>query len=101
MPRPLYERAKMVSARFQAASFNEFVVQAIEEKVQRLTEAEIDGAFAQMADDPNYQSSSISLAKQFEMSDWNAFSSGPPPKKIHAKTQTRASHAGLAKARSR
>lgn len=76
LPRQVYERAKTVAVRSQAASFNEFVVQAIEEKVQRLTEKEIDAAFAHMASDTDYQRSSIAVASAFEKSDWEAFQSG-------------------------
>ena len=42
--RGLYERAKTVVVQSQASSFNDFVIQAIEEKIRRLTEAEIDAA---------------------------------------------------------
>src|SRR3981081_3631217 len=75
VPRHVYEQAKTVIHRFQGSSFNEFVVQAIEEKVRRLTEAEIDAAFAQMAHDPDYQRASVALAVEFEKSDWEAFAS--------------------------
>jgi hypothetical protein len=86
LPRHVYERAKTVVLRSQASSFNEFVVQAIEEKVRRLTEAEIDAAFAQMALDPDYQREAIALANEFEKSDWEAF--GSPNLHEHAKTPT-------------
>jgi|SRR5271156_5236520 len=76
LPRHVYERAKTVVIQSQASSFNEFVVQAIEEKVRRLTEAEIDAAFAQMANDADYQRNSIALADEFAISDWEAFESG-------------------------
>lgn len=92
LPRHVYERAKTVVVRSQASSFNEFVVQAIEEKVRRLTEAEIDAAFAQMANDKDYQRSSIGLAGEFEKSDWEAFESGTAheqPKTRTAKTRSR------------
>jgi hypothetical protein len=86
LPRHVYERAKTVVVRSQASSFNEFVVQAIEEKVRRLTEAEIDSAFAQMAHDPDYQRQSLALANEFVKSDWEAFES--PKVHEHAKTRT-------------
>jgi hypothetical protein len=92
LPRHVYEQAKVVVVQSQAASFNEFVVQAIEEKVRRLTEAEIDAAFAQMAHDTNYQSSSIALSREFEKSDWEAFETGATheqPKTGTSKTRSR------------
>jgi hypothetical protein len=91
LPRHIYDRAKIVVVRSEASSFNEFVIQAIEEKVQRLSEAEIDAAFAQMALDPDYQRSSIEIAEEFEKSDWEAFKSDTTyeqPKNERAKTRT-------------
>jgi L-lactate utilization protein LutC len=75
VPRYIYEQAKTVISRSQSSSFNEFVVEAIQEKVCRLTEAEIDAAFAQMAQDPDYQSASIAMAEEFKKGDWEAFQS--------------------------
>ena len=95
LPRQVYERAKTVVIQSQASSFNEFVVQAIEEKVRRLTEAEIDAAFAQMAQDTDYQRTSIALANEFAKSDWEALKSGATheqhdrPKTRTSKTRTR------------
>lgn len=97
LPRQVYESAKTVVVQSQASSFNEFVVKAIEEKVQRLTEAEIDAAFAEMAHDIDYQRSSITLAREFEGSDWQALNSGAQrgqprheqPKTRSSKTRSR------------
>ena len=92
LPRHVYERAKTAVMQSQASSFNEFVVQAIEEKVRRLMEAEIDAAFAQMANDSDYQRGSIALANEFERSDWEAFKSGTPPEQpSHDRPKTRTS----------
>lgn len=96
LPRQVYERAKTATRRSQASSFNEFVVQAIEEKVSRLSEAEIDAAFAQMADDPDYQRDSVALAREFEKSDWEALE--PPVKSAIRKSY---SNVRTSKARSR
>ena len=92
LPRHVYEQAKTVAIRSQSSSFNEFVVQAIEEKVRRLTEAEIDAAFAQMANDDDYQRSAIALSREFEKSDWEASQSGATPEQTtHEQSKTRAS----------
>ena|SRR5258707_13743559 len=73
LPRRVYERARTAVQNSQAASsFNEFVVQAIEQKLQQLTESEIDTAFEQMADDHEYQRQAIALTREFETSDWEA-----------------------------
>jgi hypothetical protein len=96
LPRHVYERAKAVVIRSQASSFNEFVVQAIEEKVRRLTEAEIDAAFAQMANDADYQHTSIALAREFAKSDWEALKVRANPETAHDQSKIR-----TAKTRSR
>ena len=75
VPMKIYEQARTVITRGQVSSFNEFVVQAIEEKVRRLTESEIDAAFAQMSEDPDYQRDSVAMAREFERSDWEALKS--------------------------
>jgi hypothetical protein len=79
LPRRVYEQAKTVAVKSEASSLNEFVVQAIEEKIRRLSEAEIDAAFAEMAKDEDYQRTSIALASEFEKSDWEALRSGAAP----------------------
>jgi hypothetical protein len=94
LPRHVYDRAKTVVIKSQASSFNEFVVQAIEEKVRRLTEAEIDAAFAHMAHDADYQRNSVRVASEFEKSDWEAFQSGAThehERPRHDQPKTRAS----------
>lgn len=74
LPRGVFDQTKTAIQRSEAASsFNEFVVQAIKEKLNNLTESEIDAAFAGMASDPNYQRDSIALAEEFERSDGEAW----------------------------
>jgi hypothetical protein len=71
LPRQVYELAKTAVEKSEAASsFNDFVVQAIEQKLQQLTEAEIDAAFTHMADDFDYQRDAVASTKEFEKSDW-------------------------------
>jgi hypothetical protein len=92
LPRHVYEQARTVAVQSQASSFNEFVVQAIEEKVRRLSESEIDAAFGQMANDADYQRDSIALATEFEKSDWEALQPGTKheqPKARTSKTRSR------------
>ncbi len=73
LPKQVYQLAKTAVEKSAAASsFNDFVVQAVEQKLQQLTESEIDAAFAKMANDPDYQRDAITLAKEFEKSDWEA-----------------------------
>jgi hypothetical protein len=100
LPRRVYELAKTVINRSQGSSFNEFVVQAIEEKVRRLTEAEIDAAFALMAQDTDYQRESTAMAREFEMSDWEALQSTESASDRKARASNDV-HVGTSKARSR
>jgi hypothetical protein len=92
MPKHVFETAKRIAVRHEASSFNEFVIQAIEEKIRRLSEAAIDASFAQMATDPDYQRDATGLAREFESSDWEALQSSDHhelPKAGAAKTRTR------------
>jgi hypothetical protein len=90
LPKRVYELAKTAVEKSQAASsFNDFVIQAIEQKLHQLTEAEIDAAFAPMADDPDHQRDAVALAKGFELSDWEAFQATDSTREhTHAKTRT-------------
>jgi hypothetical protein len=81
-----------------------------EEKVQKVTETEIDTAFAQMAQDPDYQRDSVALAQSFEMSDREALESGRAEptsmvdlmKNLKKSSSTKAdAHSRAAKTRSR
>lgn len=74
LPRRVYDQTKIAIQRAEAASsFNDFVVRAIEEKLHKLTNSEIDAAFAGMASDPDYQRDSVALAEDFARSDGEAW----------------------------
>jgi hypothetical protein len=95
LPKQVYELARTAVEKSEAASsLNDFVVQAIEQKLRQLTEAEIDAAFAHMSDDPDYQRDAVALAKEFEKSDWEASRATEivhehPPKNRASKTRSR------------
>jgi hypothetical protein len=99
MPQHIYERAKNAVSRSSDSNFNEFVLEAIEEKLHRLSEAEIDAAFAQMAEDQDFKQESVSLAREFETSDWEAFkiSEGEETRKTHVVDAAKATKASLAR----
>jgi hypothetical protein len=89
LPRGVYDQTKTAIKKSEATpSFNEFVVQAIKEKLHKLTESEIDAAFAGMAHDPDYQRDSIALAKEFEHSDAEAWQATDDTHE-HSKTRSR------------
>jgi hypothetical protein len=49
----------------EADSFNDFVVDAIEERLRILREKEIDAAIAEIANDAEYQESAIGMVREF------------------------------------
>ena len=74
MPTELYEQARrVVRTRQDVSSINELVVEAVKKRLQELSEAEIDAAFAGMATDPDYQRGAVTMAQEFAHSDWAAF----------------------------
>jgi len=76
LPKVLYEQArKAVREAGLAASLNEFLVEAVAEKLRRFRNRQIDAAFAEMAGDESYRSEALALADSFEQSDWEAYQS--------------------------
>jgi hypothetical protein len=75
LPKRVYERAKQAveAGDADADSFNDFVVDAIKERLRILREKEIDAAIAEIANDAEYQTSAVLMAREFERSDWDAF----------------------------
>ena len=75
LPKRVYECAKHAidTGHTEADSFNDFVVDAVKERLRILREQEIDDAIAEIANDADYQESAIQMAREFERSDWDAF----------------------------
>jgi hypothetical protein len=42
---------------------------------KKSSQSDLDARFSEMANDPEYQSAALSLAREFERSDWVAFRS--------------------------
>jgi hypothetical protein len=42
---------------------------------KKSSQSDLDARFSEMANDPEYQSAALSLAREFERSDWAAFRS--------------------------
>jgi hypothetical protein len=99
LPKRVYEQARAaVKESKVASSINDFLVEAVEERLRQLREKEIDDAFAAMAQDPDYQRDAVAMARSFETSDWEAHQILEPSTEIHeharrkahsAKTKTR------------
>jgi metal-responsive CopG/Arc/MetJ family transcriptional regulator len=54
-------------------SRNEFVAIALRHEIEAHKRAEIDTAFAGMADDTEYQAESLAIASEFALAEWEAF----------------------------
>ena len=97
LPRVLYEEARTaVRQAGAAASMNDFLVEAVEEKLRQIREQEIDEAFAEMGQDKQYQAEALALTRSFESSDWEAYqianataNNDRPRKKRSSKSTTR------------
>lgn len=98
LPKDLYEQARTaVKEAGAASSINDFLVEAVQEKLRQLREREIDRAFAEMAYDEEYRNEAVALTRSFERSDWEAYRAATasasanerPRKKSSAKTSPR------------
>jgi hypothetical protein len=70
LPKFLYEQArKAVTEAGVAASLNEFLVDAVAERLRQFRNRQIDAAFAGMAEDEAYRQEATAL----ELSDWEAY----------------------------
>jgi Arc/MetJ-type ribon-helix-helix transcriptional regulator len=98
LPKKLYEQARTaVRDSGAAASMNDFLVDAVQEKLRQLREEEIDRAFAEMGSDEEYQRDAVPLTRSIEKSDWEAYRTANadvvrherPRKKTSSKTSPR------------
>ena len=91
LPKKIYEEARAAVKDSKAASsINDFLVQAVEQRLKQLRDGEIDAAFSKMADDPEYQRDAVTLAQSFEGSDWSAFQTLNPSREAHERRRRKA-----------
>jgi hypothetical protein len=71
LPKRLYEEARRVlkEGETDAASFNDLLIQSLEERLQRVRRELIDREFAAMKDDAPYQRESALINQQFASND--------------------------------
>lgn len=72
LPRDLQEQIKQAVHRGAAKSQNALILRAVEEYLDRLKKEWIDEQFAQMEHDERYQALNLQIAREFEVSDWEA-----------------------------
>ena len=94
MPNSLYERAQRAAAAKPGVSLNQLLVEAVEDKLHRLTDEEIDTAIAAMADDPDYQRETVAIERQFAGSDWSALKATEKNSEHAPKRQKKSAPAG-------
>jgi metal-responsive CopG/Arc/MetJ family transcriptional regulator len=76
LPIELLEAADRAVRKGKAKSRNEFVTQALRRELAAQKRAEIDAAFAAMADDIEYQAEAAMISNEFVKADWEAFEIG-------------------------
>lgn len=81
LPKSMYDEARRLLNQRPSgiASFNDLVVAALRSFLRRARRREIDLAFRGMAEDASFQKEALSLAKEFEQSDWEALELGEKP----------------------
>ena len=73
LPAELLEATDKAVNAGKAKSRNEFVAQALRHELAAIKRAEIDAAFALMADDVEYQKEALMIANEFAQADWEAW----------------------------
>lgn len=80
LPAELLEATDRAVQQGKARSRNEFVALALRHELAVQKRAEIDAAFATMANDTEYQSEALMIATEFTKADWEAFQIGESQK---------------------
>lgn len=73
LPGNLLAAADVAIRKGKARSRNELFAIALQHELAAHERAEIDAAFAAMADDTAYKSEALDIANEFRVSDWEAF----------------------------
>ena len=73
LPTDLLEAMDRAVKAGKARSRNELVRIALERELAAQQRADIDAAFADMAQDPNYQAEAKEIANEFAWADWEAW----------------------------
>ena len=76
LPAEILEATDRAVREGKAKSRNEFVALALRREFTAQKRAEIDVAFAAMADDTEYQSEAMAIANELAKADWEAFQIG-------------------------
>ncbi len=72
LPPTLLEAVDRAVARGLARSRGDLLSRALRREIAAQRRADVDAAFAAMADDPDYQVEAVRIAREFAPSDWEA-----------------------------
>lgn len=80
LPNELRERIERAVGEGAAPSQNSLIVHAVQTYLAQREEARIDAQFAEIAQDPAYQTLQLEISAEFSASDWEALqtSEGQP-----------------------
>lgn len=73
LPAELLEAADQAIRAGKARSRNEFVARALRRELAAQKRADIDAAFAPMAEDAAFQAESLAISEEFAAADWEAW----------------------------
>jgi metal-responsive CopG/Arc/MetJ family transcriptional regulator len=76
LPSELLEASDKAVSQGKAKSHNKFVAQALRHELAALRRAEIDAAFAEMANDAEYQAEALQIEAEFAKASWEALQLG-------------------------
>ncbi|PSB02425.1 CopG family transcriptional regulator [Merismopedia glauca CCAP 1448/3] len=72
LPSELLKDTDLAVSQGKAKSRNDFVAQALRHELAALRRAEIDAAFAPMADDAEYQAEALQIEAELATASWEA-----------------------------
>lgn len=76
LPAELLKATDQAIREGKARSRNEFVALALRHELAAQKRAQIDAAFAAMADDADYRPETLAMVDEFAVADWEAFELG-------------------------
>lgn len=76
LPARLLDAADRAVRRGKARSRTDLLSRALERELAAQRRAEIDAAFLEMANDPEYQREALRITEEFAVADWEALQLG-------------------------
>ena len=70
LPESLVKQVDRLISAGNIKSRNQFIIEALEEKVRQIKDLQLDEEFAGMATDAEYQQEALEIEREFEISDY-------------------------------